>query len=81
MGSTPSRANAARCGTGLRHHTRPGAITAQTRAGEQGLGVGRAAERGEHPCSDPVAQMLSAALVCTQEHQAVRDRLGEIGRG
>jgi hypothetical protein len=33
------------------------------------------------PHSDPVAQMLSAALVGTEEHQAVRDRLGEAGRG
>ncbi len=40
----------------------------------------QAAERGEQPYSDPVAQTLSAALVGTEEYQAVRDRLGETGR-
>ncbi|KOU99090.1 hypothetical protein [Streptomyces sp. XY533] len=41
----------------------------------------QAIERGEHPYSDPVAQMLSAALVDAECHQAVRDQLGDIGRG
>ncbi|MEV6679448.1 hypothetical protein AB0N09_21725 [Streptomyces erythrochromogenes] len=35
----------------------------------------QAAERGEHPHSDPVAQQLSAALVGHEDHQAVRDLL------
>lgn len=41
----------------------------------------RAVQRGEGPYSDPVAQMLSAALVGAEEHQAVRDRLTELHRG
>ncbi|WP_093893309.1 hypothetical protein [Streptomyces sp. Ncost-T10-10d] len=41
----------------------------------------QAIERGEHPYSDPVVQMLSAALVGAEEHQAVRDQLGEAGCG
>ncbi|HET6857187.1 MAG TPA: hypothetical protein VFH94_08845 [Streptomyces sp.] len=35
----------------------------------------RAVQRGEGPHTDPVAQMLSAALVGTDEHQAVREEL------
>ncbi|MCX4525257.1 hypothetical protein OG982_06060 [Streptomyces sp. NBC_01551] len=35
----------------------------------------QAAERGEHPYSDPVAQQLSAALVGHEDHQALRDLL------
>ncbi|MEU6211841.1 hypothetical protein ABZ891_18285 [Streptomyces sp. NPDC047023] len=35
----------------------------------------QAAERGELPYSDPMAQMLSAALVGHEEHRIVRDQL------
>ncbi|MFD9517677.1 hypothetical protein [Streptomyces sp. NPDC059979] len=36
----------------------------------------QAAERGEDPYGDPVSRILSAALVGSEEHQAVRDLLG-----
>lgn len=35
----------------------------------------RTAQRGEHPSTDPVAQMLSAALVGSNEHEVVRDEI------
>ncbi|MFE9793521.1 hypothetical protein ACFYRL_17485 [Streptomyces goshikiensis] len=38
----------------------------------------QAAERGEHAYSDEVAQQLSSALVGSEEHQAVRDQLGDV---
>jgi hypothetical protein len=41
----------------------------------------RAVHRGEHPTSDPVAQMLSAALVGTEEHEDVRRELTELSEG
>lgn len=41
----------------------------------------QAAARGEDPYGDPVSRMLSAALVGAEEHQAVRDQLGDTGRG
>jgi hypothetical protein len=41
----------------------------------------QAIERGDHPTSDPVAQMLSAALVGTKEHEDVRRALTELSEG
>lgn len=41
----------------------------------------RAIKRGEHPTSDPVAQMLSAALVGTAEHDDVREELTGLSDG
>ncbi|MEW2402167.1 hypothetical protein [Streptomyces sp. NPDC046862] len=41
----------------------------------------RAIKRGEHPTMDPVAQMLSAALVGTAEHDDVRRELTETSEG
>ena len=41
----------------------------------------RAIHRGEHPTTDPVAQMLSAALVGTAEHEEVRSELTELSEG
>lgn len=41
----------------------------------------QAVHRGEHPTTDPVAQMLSAALVGTPEHDGVRRQLAELGEG
>ncbi|MFJ4473264.1 hypothetical protein ACIP2X_38020 [Streptomyces sp. NPDC089424] len=41
----------------------------------------RAVRRGQHPTSDPVAQMLSAALVGTVEHDEVRRELTELSEG
>lgn len=38
----------------------------------------QAVQRGEGPYTDPVAQTLSAALVGTDEHQAVRDELAAL---
>jgi hypothetical protein len=40
-----------------------------------------AIRRGEHPTADPVAQMLSAALVGTPEHEDVRRELTELAEG
>lgn len=41
----------------------------------------KAIHRGEHPTTDPVAQMLSAALVGTPEHEDVRRELTELSEG
>ncbi|WP_329028302.1 hypothetical protein [Streptomyces sp. NBC_00690] len=41
----------------------------------------RAVHRGEHTASDPVAQMLSAALVGIAEHEDVRSELTDLSRG
>jgi hypothetical protein len=41
----------------------------------------RAIHRGEHPTTDPVAQMLSAALVGTAEHEDVRREVTELSKG
>ncbi|MCF1592393.1 hypothetical protein [Streptomyces muensis] len=41
----------------------------------------RAVHRGEHPTTDPVAQMLSAALVGTAEHEDVRRELTALSEG
>jgi hypothetical protein len=41
----------------------------------------QAIRRGEHPTSDPVAQMLSAALVGTPEHEDVRREVTELSEG
>lgn len=41
----------------------------------------RAIQRGEHPTADPVAQMLSAALVGSQEHEDVRREVTELSQG
>ncbi|MFB7649420.1 hypothetical protein ACFC0S_15815 [Streptomyces sp. NPDC056084] len=41
----------------------------------------RAVHRGEHPYSDPFAQMLSAALVGAAEHEEVRKELTELSQG
>jgi hypothetical protein len=41
----------------------------------------KAVHRGEHPTTDPVAQMLSAALVGTAEHEDVRQELTELSQG
>jgi hypothetical protein len=41
----------------------------------------RAIHRGEHPTTDPVAQMLSAALVGTAEHEDVRRELTALSEG
>ncbi|WP_333745708.1 hypothetical protein [Streptomyces sp. IBSBF 2950] len=41
----------------------------------------RAIHRGEHPTTDPVAQMLSAALVGTAEHEEVRRELTALSEG
>ncbi|MFG3157195.1 hypothetical protein ACGF7W_34755 [Streptomyces sp. NPDC048219] len=41
----------------------------------------RAVRRGEHAYSDPVGQMLSAALVGTAEHGDVRRELTELSEG
>ncbi|MFD7855252.1 hypothetical protein ACFV6B_13330 [Streptomyces microflavus] len=41
----------------------------------------RAIHRGNHPTSDPVAQMLSAALVGTTEHEDVRAELTQLSEG
>ncbi|MFK0288330.1 hypothetical protein ACIQVL_48840 [Streptomyces sp. NPDC090499] len=38
----------------------------------------QAVHRGEHPASDPFAQMLSAALVGTAEHEDVRRQVTEL---
>lgn len=38
----------------------------------------RAIQRGEPTYADPVAQMLSAALVCSDDHQAVRDEIATL---
>ncbi|MCZ0983923.1 hypothetical protein O1L60_44985 [Streptomyces diastatochromogenes] len=41
----------------------------------------RSVHRGEHAYSDPVGQMLSAALVGTAEHEDVRRELTELSEG
>ena len=41
----------------------------------------KAIHRGEHPTTDPVAQMLSAALVGTAEHEDVRREVTELSEG
>ncbi|MGW0948523.1 hypothetical protein ACWD4O_39035 [Streptomyces sp. NPDC002623] len=41
----------------------------------------RSVKRGEHPTADPIAQMLSAALVGTAEHAEVRQELTELSEG
>ncbi|MCX4885900.1 hypothetical protein [Streptomyces sp. NBC_00847] len=41
----------------------------------------KAIHRGEHPTTDPVAQMLSAALVGTPEHEDVRRQVTELSDG
>lgn len=41
----------------------------------------QAVHRGEHPTSSPVAQMLSAALVGTEEHDDVRRKVTELSEG
>ena len=41
----------------------------------------KAVHRGEHPTTDPVAQMLSAALVGTAEHEDVRREVTELSEG
>ncbi|MFD5452186.1 MULTISPECIES: hypothetical protein [Streptomyces] len=41
----------------------------------------RAVHRGEHAYSDPIGQMLSAALVGTAEHEDVRRELTELSEG
>lgn len=41
----------------------------------------RAIKRGEHPTADPVAQMLSAALVGTPEHEDVRREVTQLSEG
>lgn len=41
----------------------------------------RAIKRGEHPTSDPLAQMLSAALVGSAEHENVRREVTEMSEG
>lgn len=41
----------------------------------------RAIHRGEHSTSDPLAQMLSAALVGTPEHEDVRQEVTALSKG
>ncbi|MEU1088991.1 hypothetical protein ABZ401_19510 [Streptomyces sp. NPDC005892] len=41
----------------------------------------RAVHEGNHPTSDPVAQMLSAALVGTAEHDEVRAEVSRLSEG
>lgn len=41
----------------------------------------KAIKRGEHPTDSPVAQMLSAALVGTPEHDHIREQLARLSEG
>lgn len=40
----------------------------------------KAVKRGEHPTSSPIAQMLSAALVGTEEHEDVRRQVERLSQ-